>query len=101
MLIKVVYNSCYGGLSVSPEAWTRMQELGYTGEASVHNDFAYLYDCARHNPILVQVVQELGKKASGRGSDLYIAQVFGPYRIEEYDGSETVIEPDDYDWITP
>ena len=101
MLTKVVYNIGYGGFSISAEALTRMQELGYTGDASICSDYAHLYDCARHNPILVQVVEELGKKANGRGSDLWIAQVFGPYRIEKYDGSELVIEPDDYEWITP
>jgi hypothetical protein len=104
MLTQVVYNIGYGSLNISVEALTRMRELGFTGEASVnsiYNDCAYLYDCARHNPILVQVVEELGKKANGRGSDLCIAQVFGPYRIEEYDGAESVIEPDDYEWITP
>jgi hypothetical protein len=104
MTTKVVYNSCFGGFSISPEALTRMRELGFTGKASVsslHNDCTYLYDCARHNPILVQVVEELGKKANSLGSNLCIAQVFGPYRIEEYDGAETVMEPDDYEWITP
>ena len=106
MLTKVVYNISYGGFSISPEALTRMRELGFTGKASTHNiythnTYIYLYDCARHDPILVQVVEELGKKANGRGSDLCIAQVFGPYRIEEYDGAESVIEPDDYEWITP
>jgi hypothetical protein len=101
MLTKVVYNTCYGGFSISPEALTRMKELGYTGDASIYNRYAYLYECVRHNPILVQVVEELGKRANSPGSDLCIAQVFGPYCIEEYDGSETVMEPDDYTWITP
>jgi len=101
MLTKVVYNISFGGFSISPEALTRMQELGYTGSADVYNDCAYLNECVRHNPILVQVVEELGNKANGFGSNLRIAQVFGPYRIEEYDGAETVIEPDDYTWITP
>jgi hypothetical protein len=101
MLIKVVYNISYGGFSISPQAWTRMKELGYTGSADVYNDCAYLHDCVRHDSILVQVVEKLGKKANGFGSNLRIAQVFGPYRIEEYDGAETVIEPDDYTWITP
>ena len=104
MLTKVVYNSSYGGFSISVEALTRMQELGFTGEASVnslHNNCAYIYDCPRHNPVLVQVVEELGKKANSPSSDLCIAQVFGPYRIEAYDGAETVMEPDDYEWITP
>ena len=101
MLTKVVYNTCYGGFSISPEALTRMKELGYTGDASIYNKYAYLYNCVRHNSILVQVVEELGKRANSPGSDLCIAQVFGPYRIEEYDGAETVYEPSDYEWITP
>jgi len=108
MLTKVVYNACYGGFSISAEALTRMKELGYAGDSYVSSyNTAYLYDHVRHNPIfrhdpiLVQVVEELGKKANGRASDLRIAQVFGPYRIEEYAGAETVMEPSDYDWITP
>jgi hypothetical protein len=101
MLTKVVYNTCCGGFSISPEALTRMQELGFKDDAHVYNGYAYIYDCPRHNPVLVQVVEELGKKANSPNSDLCIAQVFGPYRIENYDGSETVMEPDDYEWITP
>jgi hypothetical protein len=85
MATKVVYNTSIGGFSISLEALTRMQELGYTGKASIHNNYVYLYDCARHDPILVQVVEELGKRANSPGSDLCIAQVFGSYRIEEYD----------------
>ena len=105
MLTKVVYNISYGGFSISVEALTRMRELGFTGEFSkswcTSRDAVWLIDCARHNPILAQVVEELGKKANGLGSDLRITEVFGPYRIEEYDGFESVIEPDDYEWITP
>ena len=104
MTTKVVYNISYGGFSISPEALTRMKELGYTGDASVcyNNKYVYLYGCARHDPILVQVVEELGtKKASSPGSILRIAEVSGPYRIQEYDGYETVYEPGNYDWITP
>jgi hypothetical protein len=103
MTTKVVYNSCFGGFGISLEALTRMQELGFTGEASTHNNFVYLHDCARHDPILVQVVEELGKRANGSFADLRIKEVSGPYRIEEYDGSETVREPNNngYDWITP
>lgn len=102
MTTEVVYNVSTGGFSISLEAWARMLALGYQGEASAYNKYVFLKDCARHNPILVQVVKELGtKKASGPGSDLYIAKVSGPYRIEEYDGWESVKEPDDYKWITP
>ena len=101
MLTKVVYNACYGGFSISTAALERMQELGFTGDTSVHEERVALYDCARHNPILVQAVAELGIKAGGRYADLKIAQVSGPYRIEKYDGLEEVLEPDDYTWITP
>ena len=101
MLTKVVYNINYGSFTISPKALTRMQELGFTGNFSEYGDSIWLHDCLRHDPILVQVVEELGKEANGYGSDLRIAEVFGPYRIEEYDGAETVYEPGDYEWITP
>ena len=101
MLTKVVYNACQGGFGISLEALERMQELGFKGEASVYLDRVSLYDCERHNPILVQVVEELGTKASSLYADLRIALVAGPYRIEKYDGSEIVYEPGDYNWITP
>jgi hypothetical protein len=61
----------------------------------------YCRTVSRHDPILVQVVEELGDKANGGYARLAIAEVSGPYRIDEYDGSETVKEPDGYDWITP
>lgn len=54
----------------------------------------------RHDPALVQVVEELGEKASGRYSKLRIAEVSGAYRITEYDGYECVETPDSLNWIT-
>jgi len=59
------------------------------------------HNITRHDPILVQVVEELGDKANGMCAKLAIEEVSGPYRIDEYDGNETVVEPDGYDWITP
>jgi len=55
----------------------------------------------RHDPVLVQVVEELGKKANGECAELAIAEVYGSYRIDEYDGFESVETADSYDWITP
>ena len=55
----------------------------------------------RHDPILVQVVEELGERANGPHADLRITEVDGPYRIDEYDGAESVETPDSYEWITP
>lgn len=61
----------------------------------------YYGSISRHDPVLVQVVEELGEKANGRYANLQIAEVDGPYRIDEYDGFESVETPNTYDWITP
>lgn len=55
----------------------------------------------RHDPVLVQVVEELGEKAGGQFAKLCIDEVDGPYRIDEYDGNESVMTSGDYDWVTP
>ena len=96
MTTKVVYNACYGGFGLSKEAMARLEELG-----STLNRTYSTWEFFRHDPLLVQVVEELGDKASAWASKLRIEEVSGPYRIEEYDGLETVYEPGDYDWITP
>lgn len=99
---KVVYNACYGGYTLSDEAIAKLKELGVEGEAS-HGCF---YDpiLPRHDPRLVQVVEELGEKAaSGRYAKLRIANLSGiRYRIDEYDGNESVVEPAEaeHEWIT-
>ena len=115
-MTKVVYNACYGGFGLSNEAMDRMVELGYDlklnpkynpNAKSKYDDTARKYecwgyvDCPRHDPILVQVVEELGYKASDDCANLQIEEVYGPYRIDEYDGIERVMTAPDYDWITP
>lgn len=54
----------------------------------------------RTDPALVQTVEELGDKANGRHAKLKIAEVPSGtlYRIDEYDGNESVMTQDDYDW---
>jgi hypothetical protein len=51
-------------------------------------------DIERTDPILVEVVQELGDKASGRHANLKIIEIPDgiEYEIDEYDGIETVHE---------
>jgi hypothetical protein len=115
-MTKVVYNACYGGFGLSNEAMDRMVELGYDlklnskynpNAKSKYGDTAQKYecwgyvDCPRHDPILVQVVEELGDKASGECANLQIEEVYGSYRIDEYDGNESVKTPTGYDWVTP
>lgn len=47
---------------------------------------------ARHDPILVTIVETLGEEANGDSADLRIKEIKGDsYRIDEYDGSEYVI----------
>lgn len=112
-MARVVFNNCFGGFSLSNEAMDRMVELGYhlepnpkynSNTKSKYDDKSQKYecwgyvDCPRHHPILVQVVEELGEKASGNCANLQIEEVEGLYRIDEYDGNETVVAPDGYNW---
>jgi hypothetical protein len=89
---KIVYNNCFGGFGLSEAAWKRYVELG--GKA---RDY---WDVSRADPILVQVVEELGEDANTRFSELAIADIpeGTKYRIDEYDGSESVMTVDDYNW---
>jgi len=94
--MKVVYNGCYGGFSISPEAVARYWEIKGT-EASY--DW-YNRDVERDDPVLVQVVEELGERASGSFAKLLITDVPSgtKWRIDEYDGHESIVTIDDYVW---
>ena len=82
--------------------WATMTQDERIAYNKQHNEQTWGDDrVSRHDPILVQVVEELGDKANGMCAKLAIEEVSGPYRIDEYDGSESVVEPDGYDWITP
>jgi hypothetical protein len=92
---KVAYNGCYGGFSLSNKAVERLKELG------VKYDRHYEYEgMPRHHPLLVQVIEELGREASGEYSSLCIEEIeTSLYRINKYDGSESVITPEGISWI--
>jgi len=119
--MEVVYNACYGGFSLSEEAIARYAEIkGLTlyKETGAYGLVTYWIvppekrigsrdamtlkprDISRCDPVLVQVVKELGDKANGRCAALKIADVASGqrYRIDEYDGAETVMTVDDYEW---
>jgi hypothetical protein len=57
-------------------------------------------DIDRADPVLAQVVEELGDKANGKHAKLRIFELRAGtlYRIDEYDGSESVMTQDNYDW---
>ena len=106
--MKVVINTCFGGFGLSEKAWKRYSEFagfklikhpGKFGDElykdSVQEDnFLFEGDLSRTDPILVQVVEELGADANDRFSDLKIVQI--PDNIEwyihEYDGKESIHE---------
>ena len=94
MRVKVVYNNCYGGFSLSKEAIDLYKKLtGISGEV-------YVDDISRHNSALVKVVETLRERANGYTADLCIKEIKGnKYVIKDNDGIESIIEPDNIRWI--
>jgi len=91
-MTKIVYNACFGGFGLSDKAVERYREL--TGQV------ADRWNINRADPALVQVVEELDDEANTRFSDLRIVDIPAgtKYRIDEYDGNESVCTIDDYEW---
>lgn len=78
------------------------KDLGDSYTGPLEEDYLVVSYCiSRHDPILVQVVEELGKKANGNYADLKVVEISGSkYRVCEYDGQEWVETPEYLDWIT-
>ena len=92
---KVVYNATYGGFFLSEKAFARYAEI--TGK---HLSFGESRALPRHDPALIQVVEELGDDANGACAALLIGEVPAgtKYRIAEYDGLEGIETEDDIEW---
>ena len=91
MAIKVVCNERYGGFSLSNEAVQWLAEHGIETET--------YSDLPRHHPMLVKCVEELGDMANGNYAAIAIVALRGnKYRIDEYDGMERVVEPNEAEW---
>jgi hypothetical protein len=106
MDIKMVINRCYGGYSLSEKAIKRLRELG--SEAAIKcaiisetNEWgdvvtdgwggrAFYPKIERHDPLLVQVVEELGKEASGECADLRVVTAHINIGVNDHDGMERV-----------
>jgi len=84
--MKVVKNSCYGGFSLSEEAYNYL-DLPWDG-------YGYDFNNHRDNPKLVEVVETLGTKASGTCANLVIVEIPDDVEwfIDEDDGWETIRE---------
>lgn len=94
---KVVINVCYGGFSLSEEASEILRDQGI----DIDPCYGYLPDdVPRHDKRLVEVVEKLGDKANARFSKLNVVEIYSSiYRIDEYDGWESVETPDSVDWV--
>jgi hypothetical protein len=107
--MKIVINACYGGFGLSDRATRRYAELKglkliekgsrageidfYVDEVKPENYF-YIRTSDRSDPVLVQVVEELGDGAGGRYAQLRVVEIPDDvkWEIEEYDGREWIAE---------
>jgi hypothetical protein len=108
---KIVYNACYGGFSLSDAAIRRYAEIKGLDLVAIQNGYSLDWqtaageyfssrDIPRDDKALVQVVEEMQEAANGLCADLAIEDVPSStlYRIDEYDGMESVMTQADYDW---
>ena len=105
---KVCINKCFGGFSLSNAAIQRYGELaglnlvskdkGYNNQWYIDSvdDEKYfsIYNIARDDPKLIQVVEELGESSWGSCAQLKIVEIPDniKWEIEDYDGQEWVSE---------
>ena len=112
-MAKIVYNSCYGGYGLSDAAVQRYAQLkglpiykkkiseDYSSWYYTDRDECFSrYSIPRNDPFLAQVVEELGTAADDEYSELSIREVpdGSRYRIDEYDGRESVILESEEVW---
>jgi hypothetical protein len=89
-----------------PEEFKRLQDEDEANPVSVgrydRSNAMYFSDrnIDRADPALAQVVEELGDRANGMCARLCIEDVPAGtlYRIDEYDGYESVMTQDTYEW---
>lgn len=98
MGIKVVINADYGGFGLSELAKSRYKELA--GKTEWTGELAAQYSIERHDPALVRAVEELGDEANSKFAKLKVIEIESDrYRIEEYDGYETIETPETIEWV--
>jgi len=103
-MFKVVVNGCFGGFGVSEQGAEWLLANGASADCvKVHREGQFNYvsvHLKRHDPLLVRMVEELGEAASGDYANLFVHTMTQPlYRIDEYDGSESVEEPGQAVWM--
>lgn len=80
----------------SGEAWTKMSTEKRIAANKLHeqHNLTLGRDVERTNPLLIQVIEELGEEANGRFAKIDIIEIPNDveWEIDEYDGIETVHE---------
>ena len=104
---RIVINKCYGGFGLSLAAGNRLVDLGKRTTNKKDNtkfskdskkwgvsNYDFEGGLERNDPLLVQVVEELGNEANGSFASLHIVEIPDEveWEIEEYDGMEWVSE---------
>jgi len=74
------------------------KDFGDIFNGKCHNEDYFYPKYERDDLDLISVIEKLGKKANGSCASLSIAKVKGQWRIDEYDGNESVMTRDSYDW---
>ena len=95
---KVAINKCSGWFSISKQCVKRIENK-YGMDLSCG---AYYFDEKRHAKELIDAIETLGSEAcSGDCAKIVLEDCSSSlYNIEEYDGYETLITPDDErEWI--
>jgi len=84
--MRIVINTCYGGFSLSKEAYKYLNKEW--------DGYGYDFNLSRHDPKLVECVEKLGASANGTYAELKVIEIPDDvdYIIEEYDGIEHVAE---------
>lgn len=79
----VVINNCYGGFGLSEKARTLYYEKTKRSWMG-----------SREDPVLIEIVRELGEAANGACAELKIVEIpyDVDYEIAEYDGVEHIAE---------
>jgi hypothetical protein len=106
---KIVINDDWGGFGLSDAAIRRYGEIAdinlievpaefygnefYINEVNDENYFSY-YDLERDDPVLVQVVEEMGKDAFGMHASLKVVEIPDDVKwyVDNYDGIESIHE---------
>ena len=98
-MVRIVYNTCYGGYILSDKAIKRYWEI--KGEPNPE-DWLKRKVFERHDPILLQVIDEIGlaEAAGSRYAELAIVELprGTKYYINEYDGLENVMTEENIKW---